>query len=556
MSVPSVFETSCASGICPGPGMLPEPSTLIDTPALIAAYYKEKPEPEVPAQSVAFGTSGHRGSSFSRSFNEAHILAVTQAVCDIRRENGVRGPLFMGMDTHALSEPAFRTALEVLAANEIQTFIQQCGGFTPTPAVSRAILAWNREHEAKADGIVVTPSHNPPCDGGFKYNPTTGGPADTALTKRIEMRANELLRANNADVRRIDVKSGKAYIREYDFMGEYVRELAHVVNLPLIAASGLHLGADPLGGASLAYWNPIAQTYGLDLTVTNPELDPAFGFIPLDHDRKIRMDCSSPWAMAGLLAHKDSYDLAFGCDPDADRHGIVTPRGLMNPNHYLAVAARYVFGARPEWPETARLGKTIVTSSMLDCAASSVGRAIIETPVGFKWFVPFLLDGTCGMGCEESAGASILRFDGRPWTTDKDGIVMCLLAAEITAATGKNPAELYADLEEKFGFVAYGRCDMALTPVLSKLFSRGPEYLAKQIPSALAGERVTHILTKAPGNGAPIGGVKVLMENGWFAVRPSGTEPVCKVYSESFKGEAWRTGLQNAVLDMLQTAGK
>lgn len=549
---PSVPGTRPESGARPGPGMLPDPGTLIDPSALVAAYYREKPDPEDPAQRVSFGTSGHRGSSFSRSFNEEHIAAVTQAVCDARRENGVTGPLFLGMDTHALSEPAFRTALEVLTANGVTTFIQKGGGFTPTPAVSRAVLAWNRAHEARADGIVVTPSHNPPADGGFKYNPPTGGPADAGLTRRIEERANELLRAKNAGARRAGAAlKTSSLIREYDFLGEYVRDLAHVVNMRLIAASGLRLGADPLGGSSLEYWEPAARAYGIDLVVTNPGLDPAFSFIPLDHDGKIRMDCSSPWAMAGLLKHKDSYDLAFGCDPDADRHGIVTPRGLMNPNHYLSVAARHLFRSRPDWPEKAGLGKTVVTSAMLERAAASEGRGVVETPVGFKWFVPFLLDGTCGMGCEESAGATFLRFDGSPWTTDKDGIVMCFLAAEITAATGKNPAELYAEMEEEFGPVAYGRCDMALSAPLRALFAEGPEALAARVPRSLNGEPVTRVLTKAPGNGASIGGVKVLLESGWFAARPSGTEPVCKVYSESFQGEARGKELRNSVLRML-----
>lgn len=534
-----------------GPGMLPGSDLLIDASALVAAYHSEKPDPDELSQRVAFGTSGHRGSSFSRSFNEDHILAMAQAVCDVRREIGAGGPLFLGMDTHALSEPAFHTTLEVLSANGVETLVQKGGGFTPTPAVSRAILAWNREHDFLADGIIITPSHNPPSDGGFKYNPPTGGPADAGITRRIELRANELLRGKNSGVQRCARVKGSSLVREYDFMDEYVRDLAHVVDMPLIAASGIRLGADPLGGSSLAYWEPVAERYGLDITVTNPGLDPAFGFITLDHDGKIRMDCSSPWAMAGLLAHKDSFDLAFGCDPDADRHGIVTPHGLMNPNHYLAVAARRLFVSRRGWPQKAGLGKTVVTSVMLDRAACAAGRKIIEVPVGFKWFVPFLLDGSCGMGCEESAGASLLRFDGVPWTTDKDGIVMSLLAAEITAATGKNPAELYGEMEDEFGPVAYGRHDMALSPAMRRVFAAGPENLAQRIPKELAGKAVMQVLTKAPGNDAPIGGIKAVMEEAWFAVRPSGTEPVCKVYTESFAGEEQRQRLQDAILDML-----
>lgn len=526
---------------------------LVDVPALIDAYYTQTPDPDEPGQRVSFGTSGHRGSSLSRSFNEAHILAVTQAVCDVRRECGVTGPLFLGMDTHALSRPALDTALEVLVANGVAAYVQTGFGFTPTPAVSRAILAWNREHEAQADGIVVTPSHNPPADGGFKYNPPTGGPADADATRRIATRANELLRAKNADVRRYAKGDARraSLVREYDFMGEYIRELALVVDMPRIAASGLRLGADPLGGASLAYWEPIAARYGLDLTVTNSALDPTFRFIPLDYDGAIRMDCSSPKAMAGLLAYKDSFDLAFACDPDADRHGIVTAQGLMNPNQYLAVAARHLLASRSGWPACAAVGKTVVTSAMLERVARSAGRNAIEVPVGFKWFVPFLLEGACGMGCEESAGASFLRFDGVPWTTDKDGLIMCLLAAEIMAATGKSPAELYADMALELGPVAYGRLDMPLSDALRRLFAEGPQALAQRMPGNLAGEPVARVLTKAPGNDAPIGGLKGLMQNAWFAVRPSGTEPVCKVYTESFVDESHRRALQDALVEAL-----
>lgn len=522
----------------PHAGQLPDPDRLIDIPSLIAAYYTLTPDPECPAEKISFGTSGHRGSSLNASFNEAHILAVTQAVCDVRRANGVTGPLFLGKDTHALSEPAWRSALEVLTANGVQVRVQAGGGFTPTPAVSHAILNWNRGRQSGlADGIVITPSHNPPADGGFKYNPPHGGPADTTLTSRIESRAGEILAGRNRLVQRLSLRGAlsSGLVVDHDYVGRYVDDLASIINFPKIAASHLKIGVNPLGGASLAYWEPVARRYGLDLTVTNPEHDPSFRFVPLDHDGKIRMDCSSPWAMSRLLDMKDSFDLAFACDPDADRHGIVTPAGLMNPNHYLSVAADYLFRTRPDWPAGAGVGKTVVTTSMLDRVAADLGRPLTEVPVGFKWFVPGLFEGSLGMGCEESAGASFLRRDGTAWSTDKDGPLLCLLAAEITAATGKNPAQLYAELTERFGSPLYERVDSPLNDAgRAALKALSPRDVSLK---DLAGAPVTAVLTHAPGNDAPIGGIKVVSDDGWFAVRPSGTEPVCKVYVEGFRGE-------------------
>ncbi|MBQ3893174.1 MAG: phosphoglucomutase (alpha-D-glucose-1,6-bisphosphate-dependent) [Desulfovibrio sp.] len=527
----------------PQAGKLPRPDQLADIPALISAYYTDAPSAEAPEQAVSFGTSGHRGSSLRRTFNEAHILAVTQAVCEVRQANGINGPLFLGKDPHALSEPAWRTALEVLAANGVVVMVQAGGGFTPTPAISHAILRWNRKGIAQADGIVVTPSHNPPQDGGFKYNPPHGGPADTTLTARIQERANELLRGGNAGVKRISLYKAlrSGFVKEHDYVSSYVEDLANVIDFPAIAAAGLKLGVDPLGGASLAFWQPIAERYGLNIEDTNEQYDPTFRFMPLDHDGKIRMDCSSPWAMAELLRLKDRFDLAFACDPDSDRHGIVTPEGLMNPNHYLSVVADFLIqdseaGFRKAWKKDAAVGKTVVTSSMINRVAEAHGRKVLEVPVGFKWFVPGLHSGDCFMGCEESAGASFLRADGLPWSTDKDGPILCLLAAEITAKTGKDPAQLYHALEYRYGAPIYRRIDSPMTPEMKAAFkSVSPESVTMK---ELAGDPVQEVLTKAPGNGAPFGGLKVVTGGGWFAVRPSGTEPIYKLYMEGFKGEA------------------
>jgi len=513
---------------------------LIDPERLRDAYYARSPDPADAAQRVAFGTSGHRGSSLRGSFNEAHILAVTQAICEHRAALGIDGPLFMGKDTHALSEPAQRTALEVLAANGVATVIQRDDGYTPTPAISRAILAHNRGRSTGlADGIVITPSHNPPEDGGFKYNPPDGGPADTQVTRVIEERANALLREGNRGVRRMNYEAAlrAPTTRQDDLAMPYVEDLRHVVDMEAIRAAGLKLAVDPLGGAGIGYWEPINRAYGLDIAVVNPAVDPTFAFMPVDHDGKIRMDCSSPYAMASLLRLKDAYRVAFGNDPDADRHGIVTPSaGLMNPNHYLAVAIRYLLTHRPQWPAGAGVGKTLVSSSMIDRVVAGLGRRLVEVPVGFKWFVPGLLDGNLCFGGEESAGASFLRRDGTVWTTDKDGLIMNLLAAEITAVTGKDPGEHYRELAAQFGAPVYTRIDAPATPEQkAKLGKLAPEAVKAAI---LAGEPITARLTKAPGNDAGIGGLKVTTENGWFAARPSGTENIYKIYAESFRDEA------------------
>jgi len=534
----------------PGAGKLPHHSLLPNIPALIAAYYTEFPDPNLSSQRITFGTSGHRGSSLSRSFNEEHIYAVTQAVCDLRRENGITGPLFLGRDTHALSEPAFRSALEVLIANNVTVRVQKGGGYTPTPVISHAILCWNREHPGStADGIVITPSHNPPTDGGFKYNPPHGGPAESAITKHIEQRANRLLAQDNKDVRLvslIDALNSDLLIA-HDYIALYVADLENVVDMKAIAASGLRLGVDPLGGASLPYWNPIAKRYGIHLTIVNTDADPSFRFIPLDRDGKIRMDCSSPFAMAQLLDLKDDFDLAFGCDPDADRHGIVTPQGLMNPNHYLSVAVDYLFRSRTKWPAKAKVGKTIVTSSMLDRIAKSLGREVLEVPVGFKWFVNSLLNGTCGMGCEESAGASFLRFDGQPWSTDKDGLILCLLAAEITAKCGKNPAHLYQELTQKFGAPVYERLDAAADDRTREiLLNLNPDQIDTH---SLGGFPIIQMLNQADSES--IGGIKLVTDKGWAAMRPSGTENICKVYTEGFNGHEHLKKLQDDVLALL-----
>jgi phosphoglucomutase len=519
----------------------PAPKDLLIDPAnLERAYYDRRPDLSDPTQLVAFGTSGHRGSPLKSTFTEAHILAITQAICDYRRGQGTNGPLLMGKDTHAVSEPAQRTALEVLAANGVQTVIQRDDGVTPTPVISRAILAYNRRRKDHlADGIVITPSHNPPEDGGFKYNPTNGGPADTDVTQWVQDRANELLRGDNAAVKRVPfaraIKAGTTH--QDDFMLPYVRDLRNVIDMHAVRSAGLKLGVDPLGGAAVHYWGPINEMYGLNITVVNPKVDPTFSFMTVDHDGKIRMDCSSPYAMARLVGLKDQYRVAFANDTDADRHGIVTPTaGLMNPNHYLAVAIRYLLTHRPGWPALAAIGKTLVSSSMIDRVVQQLGRRLCEVPVGFKWFVPGLFDGSCCFGGEESAGASFLRLDGGVWTTDKDGPIMDLLAAEITARTGKDPGEHYRELTVEFGSPRYTRLDAPATPAQkARLQKLTPEAVKE---SQLAGEPITAKLTRAPGNNAPIGGLKVVTASGWFAARPSGTENIYKIYAESFKDQA------------------
>jgi phosphoglucomutase len=511
---------------------------LVDLAKLERAYYERRPDLTDPAQLVAFGTSGHRGSPLSGSFTEAHILAITQAICDYRAAQGTDGPLYMGKDTHAVSGPAQRTALEVLAANNVHTVIQRGDGFTPTPVISRAILVYNRgRKDHLADGIVITPSHNPPEDGGFKYNPTDGGPADTHVTRAIQDRANELLRGGNAGVKRTPATALRASTtREEDLLLPYVEDLRNVVDMEAIRAAGLKLAVDPLGGAAVHYWEPINRVYKIDIAIVNPKVDPTFSFMTVDHDGKIRMDCSSPYAMAGLVRLKDQYRVAFANDTDADRHGIVTPSvGLMNPNHYLAVAIQYLLTHRPSWPTRAVVGKTLVSSTMIDRVVKKLGRSLSEVPVGFKWFAPGLLDGSFCFGGEESAGASFLRRDGTVWTTDKDGPIMDLLAAEITARTGKDPGEHFQELAAEFGMPYYTRIDAAATPEQkARLGKLSPEAVKA---STLSGEAITAKLTKAPGNSAAIGGLKVTAASGWFAARPSGTENIYKIYAESFKDE-------------------
>lgn len=524
----------------PRAGQPAQPEQLVALDKLEQAYYQEMPDPSDPQQRVSFGTSGHRGSSLKRTFNEAHILAITQAICEYRTTMGTTGPLYIGKDTHALSGPAQRTALEVLAANGVHVCLDQQDGYTPTPVISHAILTTNRGRSAgRADGIIVTPSHNPPEDGGFKYNPPHGGPADTDVTRVIENRANELLAAKLHGVRRLPYEQAltAATTSRHDFVGSYVSDLAHVVDLDRIKAAKLRLGVDPLGGAAVAYWRPLAERYGLDLHIVNERVDATFRFMTLDWDGKIRMDCSSPYAMASLITLKDRFDLAFGNDTDTDRHGIVTPgAGLMNPNHYLAAAIAYLFAHRPGWRSDAGIGKTVVSSSIIDRVAQSLTRRLVEVPVGFKWFVPGLSEGSLGFGGEESAGAAFLRRDGTTWVTDKDGIIMDLLAAEMLAVTGKDPAALYKELTASLGEPIYERIDAPATRAQkSALQKLSPQ----QVPSReLAGEAITAMLTEAPGNHASIGGLKVTTANGWFAARPSGTEDVYKLYAESFKGRA------------------
>ncbi|MFD6565569.1 phosphoglucomutase (alpha-D-glucose-1,6-bisphosphate-dependent) [Micromonospora profundi] len=522
----------------PRAGQPAQPADLVDVPRLVTAYYAEHPDPADPAQQVSFGTSGHRGSSLRNAFNSDHILAVTQALCDYRREQGLDGPLFLARDTHALSAPAAVDALEVLAANGVTVLVDSRDGYTPTPALSHAILTHNRGRTSGlADGIVITPSHNPPDDGGFKYNPTNGGPADTDVTRWIQDRANAILAAGLKEVRRITYARARAAdtTGEYDFLANYVDDLPAVIDVDAIRDAGVRIGADPLGGASVAYWGEIAERHRLDLTVINPTVDPTWRFMTLDGDGKIRMDCSSPNAMASLIAARADYQISTGNDADADRHGIVTPdAGLMNPNHFLAVAIDHLFRTRADWGPAAAVGKTLVSSSMIDRVAADLGRPLLEVPVGFKWFVPGLLDGAVGFGGEESAGASFLRRDGSTWTTDKDGLLLCLLAAEILAVSGRSPSEHWAELADRFGAPAYARIDAPATreqkAVLAKL---SPDQVTA---TELAGEPITATLTTAPGNGAAIGGLKVSTESGWFAARPSGTEDVYKIYAESFQG--------------------
>jgi phosphoglucomutase len=522
----------------PRAGQPAAPGDLVNVPKLVTAYYEVHPDPGDPAQRVSFGTSGHRGSAFTATFNEDHILATTQAICDYRASQGIDGPLYLGADTHALSEPAQASALEVLAANGVRVLVDSRGGYTPTPAVSRAILAYNAAgHGSRADGIVVTPSHNPPSDGGFKYNPPDGGPAGTDITTDIQDRANDLLSSGLTGVRRIPYARAAAAetTGKFDFLGGYVAALDKVVGMAAIRDAGVRVGADPLGGASVAYWAQIGERYGLDLTVVNPGVDPTFRFMTLDWDGKIRMDCSSPYAMASLISRQHEFTIATGNDTDSDRHGIVTPdAGLLNPNHYLSVAVDYLYRHRDGWPVRAAVGKTLVSSSMIDRVAAGLDRDLLEVPVGFKWFVPGLLDGSVAFGGEESAGASFLAYDGSVWTTDKDGIILALLASEITAVTGQSPSQLYGHLTGRYGAPVYARIDTAATREQKAALARlSPEQVGV---TELAGEKIIAALTTAPGNGAPIGGLKVITESGWFAARPSGTEDVYKLYAESFRG--------------------
>ena len=536
---------------------LPAPAALlIDVAQLERDYFERPVDLEDPTKLVSFGTSGHRGTPFDGSFTEGHILAITQAICEYRAAQGITGPLFMGMDTHAASRVAERTALGVLAANGVEVVVQSGGGFTPTPVVSRAILCWNRDHGTadarSADGILITPSHNPPQDGGFKYNPPNGGPADTDATGWIQDRANALLREGNRSVKRFNGDGLAApTVRTVDLAAEYIADLANVIDLDAIRLARLKIGVDPLGGASLAYWKPIAERYGLDLTVVNPTIDSRFGFMTVDHDGKIRMDCSSPSAMAGLVGLKDRFDIAFGCDPDADRHGIVTrSSGLLNPNHYLAVAIRYLLSSRPRWSGTSVVGKTLVSSAIIDRVVAQLGRTLMEVPVGFKWFTPGLFDGSCCFGGEESAGASFLRRDGTVWTTDKDGLLLGLLAAEITAVTGKDPGEHYREISAQLGAPVYTRIDTPCTAAEKAGFKKlTPEAVTT---TTLAGDPIETKLTRAPGNGAAIGGLKVTTRNGWFAARPSGTENVYKLYAESFSSEAHLQRIVDEARGMLQ----
>lgn len=535
----------------PRAGQPAQQSDLINVAQLTSQYYVLQPDAKNSAHAVKFGTSGHRGSSVRHSFNEAHILAIAQAIAEVRHQHGITGPCYVGKDTHALSEPAFISVLEVLTANGVDVVVQEDNGFTPTPAISHAILCYNAQGKVLADGIVITPSHNPPEDGGIKYNPPNGGPADTHLTSVIEKRANELISAGLADVKRqtLDNARNSGYFHAQDLITPYVAGLADVVDIPAIQAAGLKLGVDPLGGSGIAYWQRIGEHYKLDLTLVNDSVDQTFRFMHLDHDGVIRMDCSSESAMAGLLALRDKFDLAFANDPDYDRHGIVTPAGLMNPNHYLAVAINYLFQHRPQWGTNVAVGKTLVSSAMIDRVVADLGRKLVEVPVGFKWFVGGLHDGSFGFGGEESAGASFLRFNGKPWSTDKDGIIMCLLAAEITAVTGRNPQQHYDDLAKRFGAPSYNRIQAPATQAQKNALSKlSPEMVQA---STLAGDPITARLTAAPGNGASIGGLKVMTANGWFAARPSGTEEAYKIYCESFLGAEHREKIEQEAVDIV-----
>ena len=538
------------------PGKPAPRSELVDVPRLVSAFFTTTPDPEVAAQRVAFGTSGHRGSAFAGAFNEAHILAITQAIVDDRRARKIDGPLFLGKDTHALSEPAFETALEVLAANEVETRIEASGGYTPTPAMSLAILAYNKGRaEHLSDGIVITPSHNPPEDGGFKYNPPNGGPADTDVTSLIERAANAMMRAGNRDVRRIQLARARvaACVKPHDFVAPYVAALPEVVDLEAVRAAGVKIGVDPLGGAAVGYWGAIAERHRLSLEVVNDTVDPTFAFMPVDHDGKIRMDCSSRFAMAGLIGLKDRFTIAFGNDTDADRHGIVTPSvGLMNPNHFLAVAIDYLFRHRPSWRADAAIGKTLVSSSLIDRVAKRLGRRLAEVPVGFKYFVSGLLDGSYGFGGEESAGASFLRRDGSVWTTDKDGLLLGLLAAEITARLGVDPGVAFGRLTEELGAPVYARIDAPATPQQKQILKQLSP--ASVRATTLAGDPIRAKLTEAPEGNAPIGGLKVTTDEGWFAARPSGTEDAYKIYAESFKGEAHLKQIQDEARQIVAAA--
>jgi phosphoglucomutase len=526
-----------AEQVSPLAGKPIDPSRLVNVPRLVTAYFTGRPDPAVAAQRVAFGTSGHRGSAFDNAFNEAHILAISQAICDYRKSKGFTGPLFIGIDTHALSEPALASALEVLAANGVETMIDETGGYTPTPVISHAILGYNRGRDSGlADGIVITPSHNPPEDGGFKYNPPNGGPADTDVTGWMEQKANAYLAAKLEGVRRIASPLRSPHVHRYDYITPYVADLGAVVDMEAIRSSGVKIGIDPLGGAAIGYWHPVIERYGIAATVVNEVVDPAFRFMTLDWDGKIRMDCSSPYAMTSLVGMRDRFDVAFANDTDADRHGIVAgSSGLMNPNHYLAVAIDYLFSNRPHWRADSGVGKTVVSSGLIDRVAAKIGRRLVEVPVGFKWFVDGLVDGSLGFGGEESAGASFLRRDGSVWTTDKDGIILGLLAAEITARTRRDPGEAYKALTATLGVPFYARIDAPATAEQKKLLKAlSAERLGM---SELAGEKVEATLSHAPGNDGPIGGIKVVAANGWFAARPSGTEDVYKIYAESFRGE-------------------
>jgi phosphoglucomutase len=541
--------------IHPGAGRPAAPAQRLNVPRVLVGYFRDTPDPGEPVQRVSFGTSGHRGSSLNGSFNEEHLLAICQAVAERRQADGVNGPLFMGIDTHALSEAAFATALEVFAGNGVPIVVNIDGAPVPTPVVSHAILSYNADGDGRADGVIITPSHNPPEDGGIKYNPPSGGPADAGTTRAIEDRANQLLQDGLRGVRRIPLAQarGSATTRRLDLIGPYVEDLSEVLELDVVAAEGVRIGVDPMGGATVDLWPRIAERYGLSLEVVRPEVDPSFAFMPLDRDGKVRMDCSSPHAMAGLIALRERFDVAVGNDPDGDRHGIVTPAaGLMNPNHYLAVCVEYLFGSRTEWSPSVGVGKTLVSSSMIDRVTESLGRRLVEVPVGFKWFVEGLLDGSIGFAGEESAGATFLRRSGGVWTTDKDGVIPGLLAAEIAAVTGRDPAERYAALEERFGAPVYERIDAPANAERKKaLQALSPESVAAD---TLAGEPIREKLTRAPGNGAAIGGLKVVTENAWFAARPSGTEDVYKIYAESFRGEEHLRTVQREAREIVDEA--